>query len=247
MAWLRRVNESSVDLNRNFRTEASYAGAPPAYAKLDSFLNPQGPPARDFYFAKVAYLILRHGMPMLKQSVVGGQYEYPKGLFFGGKRREQGPAKYEAFLAQRLANAVRLIAIDVHTGLGKFAEDALLVDTKDHARLRRIFGERVTALQPDAGPAYRIAGGIESMIFRVFSKADPDFVCQEFGTYSGAKVLHALREENRWHHYGNGALNHRTKLNLKQTFYPDSESWRQTVLKRGRELLTAAFNELTHD
>src|ERR1051326_2712065 len=28
MAWLRRVNENNVDLNRNFRSNGSYAGAP---------------------------------------------------------------------------------------------------------------------------------------------------------------------------------------------------------------------------
>src|SRR5262245_8050563 len=40
MAWLRRVNENNVDLNRNFRGDNSYAGAPATYAKLDGFLNP---------------------------------------------------------------------------------------------------------------------------------------------------------------------------------------------------------------
>src|SRR5437588_3817673 len=39
MAWLRRVNENNVDLNRNSCFDGSYAGVPPAYTKLDSFLN----------------------------------------------------------------------------------------------------------------------------------------------------------------------------------------------------------------
>src|SRR6185503_8493082 len=85
MAWLRRVNENNVDLNRNFRGDEPYSGAPPAYAKLNSFLNPASPPSADLYYAKAVFLILRYGMAALKQSVVGGQYEYPKGLFFGGK------------------------------------------------------------------------------------------------------------------------------------------------------------------
>src|SRR5262249_30810012 len=35
MAWLRRVNENNVDLNRNFVTDGSYAGAPATYANLN--------------------------------------------------------------------------------------------------------------------------------------------------------------------------------------------------------------------
>src|SRR5437762_4569779 len=40
MAWLRRVNENNVDLNRNFLGDESYAGTPAAYLTLNSFLNP---------------------------------------------------------------------------------------------------------------------------------------------------------------------------------------------------------------
>src|SRR6058998_1186854 len=41
MAWLRRVNENNVDLNRNFLADETFSGVPPTYAVLDSFLNPQ--------------------------------------------------------------------------------------------------------------------------------------------------------------------------------------------------------------
>lgn len=242
MAWLRRTNENNVDLNRNFKGDEKYEGAPPAYSTVDSFLNPQSPPASDFYYARAASLILRYGVSTLKQSIVGGQYEYSKGLFFGGKRLEQGPAQYESFLVSQLASVERLTVIDVHTGLGKFSEDSLLVDAKDYARFRSVFGKRVVALQPDAGPAYRVSGGLESMVFRRFAKIDPCFVCQEFGTYPGIKVLRALRDENRWHHYGRGSMTHPVKLTLKKTFSPDDAYWRQTVLRRGQELFVQALS-----
>jgi Protein of unknown function (DUF2817) len=243
MSWLRRVNENNVDLNRNFRVDGSYQGAPSTYAKLDHFLNPRTAPAFDFFGLKAIPLILRHGMAELKQSFVGGQYEFPEGLFFGGKQLEEGPRKYHAFLVERLASAEKTIAIDVHTGIGKYAEDMLLVESMDFEKLRGIFGERVTALVPDQRAAYRIEGGIESMLFRVFGKR-PMFVGQEFGTYSGIRVLHALREENRWHHYGRGSVDHPTKLKVREAFYPADESWRRTVLKRGHELLEQAIAEL---
>lgn len=246
MAWLRRVNENNIDLNRNFRVNGSFDGAPAAYGQLDRFLNPPSQPASDWYFAKATYLIMRFGMTALKQTVVGGQYEFPKGLFFGGKQLQEGPRRYERFLSERLGAVDKAIVIDVHTGIGKFAEDALLVESEDYFQLRDQFGRRVTALQPDQGPAYRIEGGLQSMIFRIFSNR-PIFICQEFGTYSGMKVLHALREENRWHHYGAGTLDHATKRNIKESFCPNDDAWRDAVLKRGRELFEQSLAELKSD
>ena len=234
MSWLRRVNENNVDLNRNCLEGENYEGAPPAYSKLNSFLNPQSPPTSDLYLLKAAALVLRYGMTSLKQSVVGGQYEFPKGLFFGGKRLEQGPEKYRAFIQQRMASVEELTVVDVHTGLGRYGEDSLLVDAKDYARLRAAFGERVTALEPEQGPAYKVRGGLPSIF-----KANTRFLGQEFGTYSPIKVLHALREENRWHHYGAASLEHPAKQAIKKAFCPEDEAWQRSVLKRGAELIHA--------
>jgi hypothetical protein len=240
MSWLRRVNASNVDLNRNCLPDDKYGGAPPAYARLESFLNPQSPPASDFFALKAALLILRYGMSSLKQSVVGGQYQYPRGLFFGGRRLEQEIERYQEFVRTRLATAEQLIVIDVHTGIGKYGEASLLVDAKEHARLRPIFGERITALEPDQGPAYKVRGGLPS-IFGVLPNTETTFIGQEFGTYSPIRVLHALREENRWHHFGNGGLEQPTKQALKTTFCPADYTWRQSVLAQGHALVNHAF------
>ncbi len=244
MAWLRRFNENNVDLNRNFLADESYNDVPPTYAQLDPFLNPQSPPASDLFTLKAGWLILRHGMPALKQAVVGGQYEYPKGLFFGGKRLEQGPEKYKTFLTLHLASAERIIAIDVHTGLGKYGEDTLLAEEKDYNTLHAMFGERVTPLDAEESPAYRIRGALNSVLPQAVPKATVFAITQEFGTYGPTKVLHALREENRWHHYGGGTPGHPTKQVLKETFYPQDETWRARVLQRGAELLDQAVSNL---
>jgi hypothetical protein len=245
MAWLRRFNENNVDLNRNFLQDGNYAGAPEKYAELNSFLNPASPPSSDFYLLRAGWQILRHGFNSVKQTVAGGQYEYPKGLFFGGNRLELGPDRYRAFLSDRLASAERIFAIDVHTGLGEYAEDILLVDEKLLAELRPLLGERVAPLDPAQSDAYRVRGGMHEMVFRLFSGKDTYFVTQEFGTFSAVKVLHALREESRWLHYGRGGVDHPTKQNLKEAFDPNDEEWRLRVLQRGRELFNQASQVLT--
>jgi hypothetical protein len=246
MSWLRRFNENNVDLNRNFLGDGAYSGAPDAYVKLNSFLNPETPPRVDFFTLKAAWLVLRHGMPALKVAVVGGQYEYPKGLFFGGKRPEQVAERYQAFLGDRLASADRVIAIDAHTGIGDYAEDMLIVQPDDFATVRSMFGERVVPTDPRKSDAYPVRGSLDTMFSRAMPNAQVFAVTQEFGTYSPTKVLHALREENRWHHYGDGTIEHPTKETLKETFCPQDEVWREAVLKRGGELLNQVATHLRH-
>jgi hypothetical protein len=245
MAWLRRANEHNVDLNRNFIWDGRYVGATSTYARLDSFLNPQSLPASDLFSIRAAMLILRHGVAALRQAVLGGQCDYPKGLFFGGKCLEQGPQRYESFLAKQLGSAERIVAIDVHTGLGQYAQDTLLVDDSHYETLRRMFGERVTRSDPHQGPGYRVQGGLSSLFPHLRPNAEVFFVTQEFGTYRATTMLHALREENRWHHYGNGTVDHPTKRILKDIFYPQDELWQAAVLKRGREVVNCGLAALT--
>ena len=243
-AWLRRVNENNVDLNRNFRAvNAQYAEADREYAALDALLNPPSPPSRDFFYARAAWLLSHRGMAQLRQAVVGGQTVNPRGLFYAGTRLEAGPAAYQAYLATRLAQAESIVAIDVHTGLGHYGEDTLLVDAASgnaHAneRMRQAFGTSVQA--DDTGFAYHALGTQQEMYARALPRARLHFATQEFGTLHPLRVLAALRAENRWHQYGGGAIDHPAKQRLLRVFYPASTAWRDRVLRRGRVVAAQA-------
>ncbi len=240
MAWLRRVNEENVDLNRNFLgPDESYAGAPQKYSELDPFLNPPNPPSWDLFYAKALWLLLWDRDGTIKQAVTGGQYEYHKGLFFGGKRLQEGPQRIQSWVEQHLATAKHIVVIDIHTGLGKYGNYKLHADAKDYERLRSIFGARVIKLDPK-GNVYAIRGGFRTMFPRAVPGASVDFVSQEFGTYNQLRVLQALRQENRWHHYGKDGINHRAKATLTDVFCPEYGDWRRSVLAQGKEVLQTA-------
>ena len=242
MAWLRRFNENNVDLNRNFLApDESFSGAPEGYQNLDGFLNPASPPASDLFYLRAAWLVARHGMPSVRQAVAGGQYVNPKGLFFGGERLEQGPAKLQAFLADHLAGVEQLVVIDVHTGLGRFGEDRLLVDAAPERaagslRMRSVFGEQLELLNAQ-GVAYAARGTQSNMYYRLFPGPQTFFAAQEFGTYHSMRVLEALRAENRWHHHGGGKVDHATKVALREVFNPDNAEWRESIRRRGAEVI----------
>src|SRR6185436_14088133 len=121
-------------------------------AAVDPFLNPTTPPSNDAFLTRVMLLILRYGWSGLKQAIAGGQYEYPRGLFFGGKRHQPELAAYQHFIESSLQSAERVVAIDIHTGLGKFGNDILLVDSEHYDTMARAFGSRVVPLQPQEGP-----------------------------------------------------------------------------------------------
>lgn len=244
MAWIRRFNESNVDLNRNLLDWTASPPRSPAYGQLDGFLNPPTPPSHDFFLVKALWLIVTKGFTSLKQAIAGGQYEYPRGLFYGGSKLEQGPRLYREFLVRHLADAEEILAIDVHTGLGEFGDDVLLVDSGQFERMQAVFGQKVTPERPQRGVAYQISGGHAGMVRRALPGAHVDFVTQEFGTYGPIRVLHALREENRWHHWGEGRLEHPSKWRLREAFNPDSEPWRDSILERGQQLFDQAASVL---
>jgi hypothetical protein len=244
-AWLRRVNESNVDLNRNFGAAGTRDGEPDlAYSALDAILNPPSPPRFDFFYARAAWLLFRHGMAKMRQTVIGGQTVNARGLFYAGNGPEAGPAAYQRYLEPRLANANRIVAIDVHTGLGRYGGDQLFVDAalsrpQAIATMRRWFGDRVQR-SDDSRAAYRALGAQQEMYERLFARAEIHFATQEFGTLHTVRVLAALRAENRWHHYAGGAVDHVSKHRLLAVFCPPDERWRTQVLRRGGELFAQA-------
>ena len=239
MAWLRRVNENNVDLNRNFITsDEQRTGSPALYGKLDRFLNPRSPPSADFFYVKAVYYALRYGVKQLKQAIAMGQYDFPRGLFFGGRRLESGLSLYRSWLADNLAHLKRGFAIDVHTGLGKSGQESLFLRS-DLIRtdvLSDRLGRELISDVANSGVGYDIRGGYADCFDALPHGSEMHVVTQEFGTYPPVRVLHALREENRWHHYGDGTTVHPAKQRLKEVFAPKSQNWRETVVGKGVSL-----------
>ncbi len=243
MAWLRRANENNVDLNRNFlATGERWAGAPALYPRLDPLLNPPTPPGPDRFRWRLAAIALRHGPRALKQAITEGQYEFPRGLFFGGRMLEPGPRLYLDFLRRSLARAEYVLAVDLHTGLGPRARETLILEVgagaTPAAQLARGIGRRL--VDPATGRApYRIRGAMGGALPAALPRVSSDFLLQEIGTCPVHAVLVALREENRCHHHG-GRPTHPAKQALLEAFSPSSPGWRRQAVEKGSRLLHAA-------
>lgn len=128
----RRVDALNVDLNRNFLVAGEeYVGAPRLYSHLDPFLNPMSSWESNmgFYTGAISR-IARYGIHRVRDAIAQGQYEYPRGLFYGG----QQPSQLSRWLSQKfpswLNNAKRVVHVDFHTGLGRWGDYQLFVESQ---------------------------------------------------------------------------------------------------------------------
>lgn len=251
-AYVRRVNEDNIDLNRNFLLDGEdYTGCPDAYHGLDAMLNPPRAPrvvSVPGFLAKAVGRIATKGLGPLKAAVAGGQYAYPKGVFFGGS----GPSNSMRVLAEAVprwfGQVEHLLWIDYHTGLGKAATFKHLVDRSantDRFRwLTSTFGPEVEAWDAGDGVAYAIRGGLGVWMQSKLPDAEVDVLAMEFGTVPVLKVITALHLENRAHHYaGPYALaRQRAKARMMRTFNPLETGWRDAVVDKGQHAVFVALD-----
>jgi hypothetical protein len=248
-AWRRRWNENNVDLNRNFLLlSEDFQGSPKDYPKFNSFLNPTSPPSKfEPYIFQALWLILRYGMLRLRNTLPVGQYDFPKGLFFGG----HSPSKTQEILANNLpkwiGSSSEVVHIDFHTGLGKWGTYKLLLDLPEtseaYSRLSQRF--EANAIEPfdPQGVSYKIRGGLGTWCQDLLPECRYDLLTAEFGTYSTVQVLKALRAENRAYWWSKDHQNYEwTKHQLVEMFVPRSRKWREQCVVQGLNICQQALS-----
>jgi hypothetical protein len=249
----RKVNAENIDLNRNFLFNAeAFRGCPEAYAKLYTFINPQKIGPLDCFLPKAAYYIARYGFAALKQAIAGGQYEYAQGLFWGGKKLAPESQAFINYCREKAKGRKRVGLIDVHTGLGSFGQESLLVDAQlsqaSQNVLRNHLGSHVQISTSDTSVAYTTSGGLAEAIPTLFPNAEVLPLVQEFGTYSNIKVFELMRKENCWHHHGaavDGVERERGKEAFKIIFCPPDSAWQTKVVTDGVGLVKKMLSLLS--
>lgn len=253
-AWLRRVNEDNADLNRNFLPPGEpYIGEPDRYHELDNFLNPRTYKSPlDMFTLRALRMILKMGFNVAKQTIAEGQFERPKSMNYGGHQMSEGSKLWLEYLTEVLPSVKRAVWIDFHTGLGPFGVDSLLVSNElgeeSFSSLKNRYGSRIQPLDPNAGVAYRIRGGMLEGLAARFTDINWTLITQEFGTYKPVKVIKTLRAENRmtqWSNIGKREKLHSTeRRRLVEIFSPESDKWRGMIMDRGQALIDDALADL---
>jgi hypothetical protein len=254
-AWSRRFDADNIDPNRNFLLEGEeYSGSSAEYELFNRLLNPERPPSQwDLFYLRALWAVARHGQPKLKQALATGQYDFPKGLFFGGK----GPSQTKMIIQQNLKwwiGKARTVAhLDFHTGLGAWGTCKLLLDYRPAAtqeeRLARWFGAGAYEVNDPEKVAFQPRGSFGQWC--VAQRCAPVYVFAfaEFGTYGNISVIAGLRAENQAHHWGlpGAPSTARAKARLRELFCLASGTWRSRVLAKGIDLVDRAFGGLLEE
>jgi hypothetical protein len=251
-AHARRCNEDNVDQNRNFVLDGGqFSGAPAGYRELDVLLNPRTPPAPvDAFYLRAALAVLSAGFQNLKNAVAQGQYEFPQGLFFGGKEASQSQRVLREQLGSWLGDSERVLHLDLHTGVGRWASYALCIDLPEThsrvARLKREFGEASVQGFSPKGVLYEIRGALGPWLEQRAAGLEYDCLLAEFGTLPGLRVLAAMRYENRVYHYAadDEARKRAARERMLEAFCPSAPAWRRLATARALGVIGQALDAL---
>ena len=258
-AWIRRVTEEGVDLNRNF-VDFKNSPANPGYDALAGAILPakiEGPVYARAQKKLQAY-IARHGLPAFNVAIAGGQYRHPKGLFYGGAGPTWSHRTEAAIIADyALARRRRVAVLDYHTGLGPHGYGDLLCahmpNTRSAALSRKLFGDNLSESfdgKTNAGQAAPGARhGFASMLWEKKLGGRVAYVGIEYGTYDGLKVVRPALVAYHWLHARGpvrwqDARTRKIKAALRKAFYPDTDAWREAVLWRSRQSIRLAAEGL---
>jgi hypothetical protein len=254
--YRRRVNEDNVDLNRNFLPEGeAYAGSPPLYSRIDRYINPRKSPAKwDAWALTLGMIATRYGKRRLFETIPVGQYEFPRGLFFGGHGPCESTKYVQRWLPEFLGDAQNVLHVDLHTGLGKRGDVGLFFDRVASDPQSAWFDpwKNLCHFQPTPGAAtphkptpYKTRGSFDLWTQKTFADRTYRFATLEVGTCTSYRILEALRAENQAFFYGGGSPKFAwAQDRMAQCFAPSEPAWRAKSLVKVNNLLWEMTNSL---
>lgn len=237
-AWVRRVNEDNVDLNRNCVDFGAGLPENPGYDELAAALVPESwdNDTRQATTQQLLEYAGQHGFDGLQAAVSAGQYRHPLGIFFGGTRPVWSQRTLEAIVRQHLGDASRVAILDLHTGLGEFGHGELIASHPDAAgrtRLDECFDEyRVPA------DGNSVSADVQGDVLDAMGSWLPGVavagVAIEWGTVDIVAVSDALRADAWLHAHADprGPEAGPVKDQIRAAFAPDDPRWAELVFDR---------------
>ena len=251
MKYLRRYNENNVDLNRNFILDwdSFDLATNKEYPKVDTFLGPTGKIGNAFwhevgFYGSLAKTAVTEGADTISDALLGGQYEYPEGVYYGGNGDEASTVWLKDVFARCLAGEYEnIVHLDIHSGYGPRYNMVIfnsVYETMNEAQSQKAFGyEHIIAYDSEA--FYATTGDTTDFFYRLADSVNSDkalySTCFEFGTIGDAffDTILSLKytvDENRNHWYPteNETSAEIVRQNYLELFYPTETAWREKTV-----------------
>lgn len=252
VAWLRRVADDGVDLNRSFVDRGRPPPENPIYDELAEAIIPRSLTGEVAQAAdeKLAEVRRRVGELTMMRSIAAGQFRHPGGLFYGGARPTWSNLTTQNIIREFLRTRREVIVVDLHSGLGPYGYGELLVNyapgSPEAARAVRIWGESVaTSLEGDTLPFVK-DGPTHFDYHRALKDVELTFGTLELGTFGRRHGFRALRGDHLLHLYGDPLSPEAKtfKAALSRQYYPDTTDWCEAVQFRADQIIRMAIASL---
>lgn len=238
-AWLRRVNEENIDLNRNYVDFSEQQEMNEAYLCVKDLILPAK--FDDGSERLMSAWIEKNGLDEYQKVILGGQRVDRNGVFYGGMSPTWSNKTVHEVLPKLTAKQYVVGMMDIHTGLGPYGHGDLIhaypKGSKEYDDLRAWYGEEMIGINAgeygDVVAAVPRGPIVSSLDLILPDKQSYAFVI-EYGTVEFERVIKALRADNWLHINGDlgSARGREIKDEMRACFYCESDEWRNLIWDR---------------
>ncbi|MEA3451029.1 MAG: M14 family metallopeptidase [Bacteroidota bacterium] len=246
--YFRRVSENNVDLNRNCSTDDSlYDIINEGYPEVSDFINPTveldlSKCMHSCFFLRAMKMVAKASIPVLRQAILQGQYEYPKSLYYGGNTFEPQIKLLTPFIDSVCTPYSTIMTIDLHTGYGE--RGVLHLFPNPVPEKTKIFTESIfEGYKIDWGDGddfYTVTGDFSNYVGSINKNKKHIPMTFEYGTMNSQttigsiKSLHIMVMENQMFQYSYKSKRDSLKASKKfiEMYYPSSEKWRISIMEQ---------------
>lgn len=249
----RKATANNVDLNRNCIPDKNFNLKNDGYAKLTGFLMPAvkvdvSNNFNTFFHLIAIYKIIRESMPVLRQAALQGQYEYEKGIYYGGKTFEPQIEDIKPVLSGCMEDYKAILNVDLHTGYGARGKLHLFIDKPEDEGQVRAMESVFKGSSIDWGNGtdfYTSTGEYTKWVGSLVPGKVYVPMLFEYGTMDSQKTFGSLKSmqimilENQGNHYGFKTEDDRLKVKqlFDELYYPASPAWRSKVISDSDEMI----------
>ena len=252
-AWVRRVTEENVDLNRNFVDHAKPLPTNDGYEALHDAICPREWNAASAVASRTRFddYVAREGAASFQKALSGGQYRHADGIFYGGTAPTWARRTLLGIIAAEAGAARSLALLDYHTGLGPWGHGEKIVTHRPGsaalARAEQWYGN-VTNPALGTSLSAELHGDNLNGLEPVLAARGIAFtgMALEYGTLALHEVLDAVRADNWLHHHGavESAQGRALKAQMRDAFYGDRDDWKAMIFEQGVAAQRAALTGL---
>ncbi|WP_339145574.1 MULTISPECIES: M14 family metallopeptidase [unclassified Sutcliffiella] len=251
MRNFRRVTENNIDLNRNYlyNPDSVPEDVNKNFANVKDLFLPSGKvqnvkKEKTDLYSLLTKASFKEGYSGISEAKGMGQFEFERGVYFGGKGPEESAQFLKSVQKRLLSTYLRVIHMDWHTALGPSNEITMVVsdtDPRDEEELKALYPlKNIQKFSPE-----KVKGDSTNHFHKLKKEEHADTylfsALFEFGTFGDDKEAE-LREfttillENQLYWYGAEREEDRQWVldEFKKMFYPEDGEWRESVLEEAR-------------